>query len=53
MGFLIAALVIILAVVVAVAIAKFLIGLLIVAAGVIGAFYIWHRLTNDRRSIAP
>lgn len=53
MGYLIAALVIVLAVVVAVAVAKFVIGILIVAAGVIGAVYIWHRLTDERRTVAP
>jgi hypothetical protein len=53
MGYLIAALLIILAVVVAVAIAKLLIGLLIVAAGIIGAIYIWRRLSGEQRAVSP
>jgi Flp pilus assembly protein TadB len=53
MGLLIAALVIILAVVVAVAIAEFVIGLVIVVAGVIGAIYIWRRLTGERSTVTP
>jgi len=46
MGYLIAALVIVLAIVLAVAVAKFLLGLLVIAAGVIAAGYIWYRLKD-------
>lgn len=46
MGYLVAALVIVLAVVVAVAIAKFLIGLLVIAVGLVAAVYIWYRLKD-------
>lgn len=53
MGFLIAALVIFLAIVVAVAIAKLLISALVVIAGVVGAIYIWRRLSGDHRALAP
>ena len=53
MGYLIAALVIILAIVVAVAIAKLVIGLVIVAAGIIGAIYIWRRLTDEPHELTP
>ena len=52
MGYVIAALVIILAIVVAVAVAELLIKLLVIAAGVIGAIYIWRRLTRERRPVA-
>lgn len=53
MGYLIAALVIILAVVVAVAIAEFLIGVLVVAAGIVAALYLWNRLRDDQRRPHP
>ena len=48
MGILIAALVIIIAIAIAFAIAEFLIGLVIVVAGIIGAIYIWRYFAGDR-----
>lgn len=52
MGFLLAALVIIIAIAIAFAIAEFLIGLVIVVAGIIGAIYIWRYFTGDRGAVS-
>ena len=51
MSFLVAALLIVLAIVIAVAVAKLLAGVLIIAAGVIGAIYIWRRLSDGSRPL--
>lgn len=51
MSILIAALLIVVAVVIAIAVAKLLFGVLVVAAGVIGAIYIWRRLSDDGRAL--
>lgn len=51
MGYLVAALLLILAVAVAIAIAKVLFSALVIVAGIIGAVYVWRRLNGDRRAL--